>query len=91
MLEQARDEYQRILLANKAEEETLAAKRLQIKKTLELTELFDSAQREVKQMIILNIIDRVTVRRGYKIDVKLKLIAQQFLEPDMPEEVPTGS
>lgn len=86
-LDQAREEYQRILLANQAEEETLAAKRLQIKKTLEWAELFDSASREVKQMIILNIVERVTVGRGYKIDVKLKLTAQQFLAPDKAERM----
>ena len=42
-------------------------------------------------MIILNIVERVKVGCGYKIDVKRKLTAQQFLEPDMPEEILTAS
>ena len=41
-LEQAKEEYQRILLANQAEEETLTAKRMEIQKTLEWAEMFDT-------------------------------------------------
>lgn len=84
-LEQAQEEYQRILLENQAEEERLSTKRLEIKKTLEWAELFDQASREVKQMILQNIIERVTVGRGYRINVQFKLTAQQFLEPDAEE------
>ena len=60
-------------------------KHLQINKALEWAELFDDASTEAKQMIISNIVERVTVSRGYKIDVKLKLTARQFLEPDAPD------
>ena len=84
-LDQAKEEYQRILLANQAEEETLAAKRLQISKMLEWAEMFDTAPRETKQMILSNIIERVTVGSGYKIHIEMKLSARQFLEPDSME------
>ena len=82
-LEQAKEEYQRILLANQAEEETLTAKRMEIQKTLEWAEMFDTAPRETKQMILASLIERVTVGRGYKINVQFKLSARQFLEPDI--------
>ena len=81
-LSQAKEEYQRILLANQAEEETLALKRLQIRKTLEWGEMFDDAPRETKQMILAELIERVTVGNGYMINVQFKLSARQFLEPD---------
>ena len=63
-LKQAQEEYQRILLANQAEEETLALKRLQIRKTLEWAEMFNDAPRETKQMILAELIERVDVARG---------------------------
>lgn len=90
-LDQAHEEYQRILLENQAEEEALMMKRSQINKALEWAELFDDASTEAKQMIISNIVERVTVSRGYKIDVKLKLTARQFLEPDAPETISAAS
>lgn len=79
-LKQAQEEYQRILLANQAEEETLALKRLQIRKTLEWAEMFDSAPLETKQMILAELIERVDVARGYEIRIKIKLTARQFLD-----------
>ncbi|MDD3335975.1 MAG: SH3 domain-containing protein [Eubacteriales bacterium] len=90
-LDQAHKEYQRIVLENQAEEESLTAKRLQITKTLEWAKLFDNASTEAKQMIIANIVEHVTVNRGYKIDVKLKLTARQFLEPDAPDTISAAS
>ena len=82
-MDQAKEEYQRILLANQAEEETLAAKRQQIDKMLEWAQMFDTAPRETKLMILSNIIERVTVGRGYKIHIEMNLSAKQFLEPDI--------
>ena len=90
-LEQAKEEYQRILLANQAEEETLTAKRMEIQKTLEWAEMFDTAPRETKQMILASLIERVTVGRGYKINVQFKLSARQFLEPDAERAFKTAS
>ena len=90
-LEQAKEEYQRILLANQAEEETLTAKRMEIQKTLEWAEMFDTAPRETKQMILASLIERVTVGRGYKINVQFKLSARQFLEPEMQEALAAAS
>ena len=81
-LKQAQEEYQRILLANQAEEETLALKRLQIRKTLEWAEMFNDAPRETKQMILAELIERVDVARGYEIRIKMKLTARQFLDMD---------
>ena len=81
-LARAKEEYQRILLANQAEEDTLALKRLHIRKTLEWAEMFDNAPRETKQMILAELIERVEVRRNYEITVKFKLTANQFLNPD---------
>ena len=85
-LEAAREEYQRILLVNQAEEESLAFKRQQVKKLAEWGELFDSASTEQKHMILTEIIDRVEVGSGYRIRIKFKLTAQQFLEPDADEK-----
>jgi hypothetical protein len=81
-LEAAREEYQRILLVNQAEEEMLEAKRLQAKKLAEWGQLFEDAPLSQKQMILAEIIDRVEVRRGYQVTIKFKLTARQFLEPD---------
>lgn len=82
VLEAAREEYQRILLVNQAEEETLEAKRLQVKKLAEWGQLFEDAPEAQKRMILAEIIDRIEVRRGYRVTIKFKLTARQFLEPD---------
>lgn len=63
----------------------LAAKHMEIQKTLEWADIFDQASRETKQMILASLIKRVKVGRGYKINVQLKLSARQFLEPDAQE------
>ncbi len=81
-LEAAREEYQRILLVNQAEEETLEAKRLQAKKMAEWGQLFEDAPEAQKRMILAEIIDRIEVRRGYQVTIRFKLTARQFLEPD---------
>lgn len=81
-LKRAQEEYQRILLANQAEEEALALKRLQIRKTLEWAEMFDDVPRETKQMILAELIGRVEVKHGYEITVRFKLSVRQFLGPD---------
>ena len=81
-LESAREEYQRILLVNQVEEEALEVKRLQAQKLAEWGQLFDSAPLAQKQMILAEIIDRIEVGRGYRVRVKLKLTARQFIEPD---------
>ena len=60
----------------------LAAKCMEIQKKLEWAEMFDQAPLETKQMILASLIERVTVGRGYKINVQFKLSARQFLEPD---------
>lgn len=82
VLESARNEYQRILLVNQAEEEALEVKRIQARKLAKWDRLFDGAPLAQKQMILAEIIDRIEVGRGYRIRVKLKLMARQFLEPD---------
>lgn len=84
-LEAAREEYQRILLVNQAEEETLEAKRLQAKKMAEWGRLFEDAPEAQKRMILAEIIDRIEVRRGYQVTIRFKLTARQFLEPDAEE------
>ena len=33
-------------------------------------------------MILAEIIDRIEVRRGYRVTIRFKLTARQFLEPD---------
>ena len=82
-LEAAREEYQRILLVNQAEEEMLEAKRLQAKKLAEWGQLFEDAPEAQKRMILAEIVDRIEVRRGYQVTIRFKLTAQQFLEPDI--------
>lgn len=81
-LEAAREEYQRILLVNQAEEETLEAKRLQARKMAEWGQLFEDAPEAQKRMILAEIIDRIEVWRGYQVTIRFKLTARQFLEPD---------
>ena len=80
-LEAAREEYQRILLVNQAEEEMHEAKRLQAKKLAEWGQLFEDAPEAQKRMILAEIIDRIEVRRGYQVTIRFKLTARQFLEP----------
>ena len=81
-LEAAREEYQRILMVNQAEEETLEEKRKQARKLAEWSQFFEDAPEAQKRMILAEIIDRIEVRRGYQVTIKFKLTAQQFLEPD---------
>jgi hypothetical protein len=81
-LEAAREEYQRVLMVNQAEEEMLEAKRLQARKMAEWGQLFEDAPEAQKRMILAEIIDRIEVRRGYQVTIKFKLTARQFLEPD---------
>lgn len=85
-LESAREEYQRILLVNQAEEETLEAKRKQAQKLVKWGQLFEDAPLAQKQMILAEIIDRIEVGRGYRIRIKFKLTARQFIEPDAGEK-----
>ena len=42
-------------------------------------------------MILASLIERVTVGRGYKINVQFKLSARQFLEPEMQEALAAAS
>lgn len=81
-LEAAKEEYQRILMVNQAEEETLAEKRALARKVGEWADIFASAPLSQKRMILAEIIDRIEVGAGYKINIEFKLTARQFLEPD---------
>ena len=67
------------------------AKRMEIQKTLEWAELFDTAPRETKRTILAGLIERLTVGRGCKINVQFKLSARQFLEPEMQEALAAAS
>lgn len=87
LLEQAKEEYQRVLLVNQAEEERLMEKREQFHQTLKWADMFDAAPRETKHMILASLIDRVEVGSGYRIEIKLKLSARQFLDPDIMREL----
>ena len=42
----------------------------------------DTAPLSQKRMILAEIIDRIEVGAGYKINIEFKLTARQFLEPD---------
>ena len=81
-LEAAKEEYQRILMVNQAEEETLAEKRALARKVGEWADIFATAPLSQKRMILAEIIDRIEVGAGYKINIEFKLTARQFLEPD---------
>ena len=81
-LDAAREEYQRILLVNQAEEESLENKRLQAKKVAEWAGIFAAAPMSQKRMILSEIVDRIEVGKGYKINIVFKLTAQQFIDPD---------
>ena len=69
----------------------LAAKRMEIQKTLEWADIFDQAPLETKQMILASLIERVKVGRGYKINVQFKLSVRQFLDPDAQEALAAAS
>ena len=81
-LEAAREEYQRILMVNQAEEETLEEKRALARKVGEWANIFATAPMSQKRMILAEIIDRVEIGAGYKINIEFKITARQFLEPD---------
>lgn len=81
-LDAAREEYQRILLVNQAEEESLENKRLQAKKVAEWAGIFAAAPMSQKRMILSEIVDRIEIGKGYKINIVFKLTAQQFIDPD---------
>ena len=81
-LEAAREEYQRILMVNQAEEETLEAKRLQAMKVAEWADIFYTAPMSQKRIILAELIDRIEVGRGYKLNTVFKITAQQFVNPD---------
>ena len=81
-LEAAREEYQRVLMVNQAEEEMLEVKRLQARKMAEWADIFATAPLSQKRMILAGIIDRIEVGAGYKINIEFKLTARQFLELD---------
>ena len=87
LLEQAKEEYQRVLLVNQAEEERLMDKRDQFNQTLKWADMFDAAPRETKHMILASLIDRVEVGSRYRIEIKFKLTARQFLDPDIIREL----
>ena len=82
-LEAAREEYQRILMVNQAEEETLEAKRLQAMKVAEWADIFYTAPMSQKRMILAELIDRIEVGRRYKLNIVFKITARQFLESDV--------
>lgn len=67
------------------------AKRLQINKTLEWAAMFDEVSREAKQMIITQIMERVDVGRDYQISVKLKLTAEQHMDPEANQHIDKAS
>ena len=81
-LQAAQEEYQRILMVNQAEEETLAEKRALARKVGEWANIFATAPMSQKRMILAEIIDRVEIGAGYKINIEFKITARQFLEPD---------
>ena len=88
--EQARQEYERILLENQAEEDRMVAKRLQINKTFAWAAMFDDAYREAKQMIISQIVERVDVGRDYQISVKMKLTVEQCMDSETYQHMEKG-
>ena len=60
----------------------IKAKRKQAQKLVKWGQLFEDAPIVQKQMILAEIVDRIEVGRGYRIHVKFKLTARQFIEPD---------
>ena len=53
--------------------------------------MFDEVSREAKQMIITQIVERVDVGRDYQISVKLKLTAEQHMDPEANQHIDKAS
>lgn len=53
-----------------------------MRKVGEWANIFATVPMSQKRMILAEIIDRVEIGAGYKINIEFKLTARQFLEPD---------
>lgn len=81
-VEMAQEEYQRILMVNQAEEESLNNARIRVQKMADWADIFQHAPMSQKRMILAEIIDRIEIGKGYKINIKFKMTVSQFIDPD---------
>lgn len=49
------------------------------KNLMKWAEVFDDAESEVQKMIVAQMIEQVTVRRGYEVDIKMNISMAQFI------------
>ncbi len=71
---------------NQAAEESLNAARARVSKMAEWADMFYTAPMSKKRMILAEIIDRIEISSGYKINIVFKITAQQFMNPDADAE-----
>ena len=85
-LEAATREYDRLreLIENEAQRLQEIQEKLQ--ELHHWADIFDHATRQAQHMIIAGLVERVDVGNGYDIQVKLRISATQFFEPDKESE-----
>ena len=71
---------------NQAAEESLDVARARVSKMAEWADMFYTAPMSKKRMILAEIIDRIVISSGYKINILFKITAQQFMNPDADAE-----
>ncbi len=62
-----------------AEEQIRKANEFQVDELLSWAERFDGASKEAKHQVIGQLVERVVVKKGYKIDIHFRMTAEQFL------------
>ena len=85
-LQAAQEDYQRLNESFKDKAAQMNEKRQQLQQQLQWAEVFDAAPMASKKMILAQIIDRIEVGRDYEIHVKLRVSAEQFMNPDGIED-----
>ena len=85
-LDAATQEYDRILQIIADEGQRLQEKAEKLRELQHWADIFDKATRETQHMIIAGLVERVDVGKGYDIQIKLRISATQFFNPDKEPE-----
>ena len=85
-LEAATREYDRLRELIENEAQRLQEKQEKLQELHHWADIFDNATRQAQHMIIAGLVERVDVGNGYDIQVKLRISATQFFEPDKETE-----
>lgn len=78
--EQAKSEIQEIEKAKANLTVAMAKANQQYHQVLDWSELYDKSTTEAKKMILAQLIDRVTIKKGYQVDIAFSVSYEQFME-----------